>query len=78
MKFSKTHGIFAGILIVLFVLTLTLVIATDSNWGKTEVSHMVLVSPDGDEINTMLYKPNTATAEHSAPCAMITHEATIC
>ena len=73
MKFSKTHGIFAGILIVLFVLSLTLVIGTDSNWGKTEVSHMVLVSPDGDEINTMLYKPNTATAEHPAPCAVITH-----
>ena len=73
MKFSKVRNIFAGILVVMFILALTLVIGTDSNWGKTEVSHMVLVSPDGDEINAMLYKPDTATAENPAPAAMIAH-----
>ncbi len=35
MKFSKVRNIFAGILVVMFILALTLVIGTDSNWGKT-------------------------------------------
>ena len=48
------YGIFAIILCVCVILSLTLVIGTDTAWGKVRVEKMVLSSADGDVVNAML------------------------
>jgi uncharacterized protein len=71
-KTRLTVGLIIGI-VILFVLSLTLILGVDSNWGNVEVKHMTLTSTDGDRISAMLYKPKTASAKTPAPCAIISH-----
>lgn len=61
------------VLAFVFALALTFIVGTDTAFGKVEISELNLVTADGDELHTMLYKPKTATADSLAPCAMITH-----
>ena len=68
---GKIIGIIAVILVA--VIAMTMVIGTDTNWGKVEVTRMTLTSADGDEISAMLYKPKTATPENPAPAVMYCH-----
>ena len=65
--------ILALVTVLLFALSLVLIIGTDTNWGKVEVTRMTLTSPDGDEISALLYKPNSATPETPAPCVLYCH-----
>ena len=65
--------ILALVTVILFALSLLLIIGTDTNWGKVEVTRMTLTSADGDEISAMLYKPNTATPETPAPAVLYAH-----
>ena len=59
--------------ILVAVISMGMVIGADTNWGKTEVTRLTLLSADGDEISAMLYKPDTATPETPAPCVMYCH-----
>lgn len=72
---NKTLKKLIALLVVILVAlsALTMVIGTDTNWGKTEVTRLTLLSADGDEISAMLYKPKTATPETPAPCVMFCH-----
>ena len=72
---NKKHTRIIALIIVLAlsIFSLVLIKGTDTNWGKTEVTKLTLSSADGDEISAMLYKPNTASPESPAPCAMILH-----
>lgn len=70
---KKTQKIWICVLVCLAVLSLVLVIGTDTCWGKVRVEKMVLSSADGDVVNAMLYKPKTATAENPAPAVVLYH-----
>lgn len=64
----------ASIIVALFfVLSLILIIGSDTNWGKVEVTHLNLASAEGDQVSAMLYKPKSASSENPVPLAMITH-----
>ncbi len=65
--------VYTLITVLLFALSLVLIIGTDTDWGKVEVTRMTLTSADGDEISAMLYKPHTATPETPAPCVLYAH-----
>lgn len=73
VSMKKGTCILALITAVLFALSLLLIIGTDTNWGKVEVTRMTLTSADGDEISAMLYKPSTATPETPAPAVLYAH-----
>ncbi len=73
MKDKKTGLIPIIMIVFLSALSLLLILGTDSNWGRTRVTDMLLTSADGDRINAMLYKPDSATIKNPAPCAMILH-----
>ena len=73
MREKRTALIPLILIIFLAALSLTLILGVDSNWGKTKVTNMILTSADGDRISAMLYKPDSATPENPAPCAMILH-----
>lgn len=64
---------FAIILCVSIILSLTLIIGTDTAWGKVRVEKMVLSSADGDVFNAMLYRPKSATADNPAPAVVLYH-----
>ena len=68
---KKLIALLAVILVA--VIAMAMVIGADTNWGKTEVTRLTLLSADGDEISAMLYKPSTATPETPAPCVMFCH-----
>ena len=72
---SKVSKRLIALLAVILValIALAMVIGTDTNWGKTEVTRMTLLSADGDEVSAMLYKPKSATSETPAPCVMYCH-----
>ncbi|MBR6299927.1 MAG: alpha/beta hydrolase [Clostridia bacterium] len=59
--------------VLLFGLSLLLIIGTDTDWGKIEVTRMTLTSADGDEISALLYKPHSATPDNPAPCVLYCH-----
>ena len=74
MKKKLSPFAIAAIVICFFaVLALTLVIGTDTAWGKVRVEKMVLSSADGDVVNAMLYRPRTATADNPAPAVVLYH-----
>ncbi len=72
-KKNKAVKIAAIILTLVLALSLTLIVGTDTSWGKVEVSKLTLVTPDGDEISALLYKPYAANEQNKVPLAMITH-----
>ena len=59
---SKHHkySFLCALLALMTILSMVMIIGTDTGWGKVEVTHQVLTSADGDEINSMLYKPKAA------------------
>ncbi|MHC1692927.1 MAG: hypothetical protein AB9828_07865 [Sphaerochaetaceae bacterium] len=59
--------------LILVALSLFLTIGSDTAFGKVEVSHLVLATGDGDELNCLLYRPRTATADNPAPAVMLAH-----
>lgn len=63
----------AIIIAAVLLVSAILVCGTDTAWGDVEVSHIVLASDTGDEVNCLLYKPKSATAENPAPCVMLGH-----
>ena len=65
--------ILAVVTVILFALSMLLIIGTDSDWGKVELTRMTLTSADGDEISAMLYKPKTATPDNPAPAVLYAH-----
>ena len=65
--------ILAVVTVILFALSMLLIIGTDSDWGKVELTRMTLTSADGDEISAMLYKPKSATPENPAPAVLYAH-----
>ncbi len=67
------YSIFAIILCIAVILSFTLVIGTDTAWGKVRVEKMVLSSADGDVFNAMLYRPKSATAKNPAPAVVLYH-----
>lgn len=68
---KRLVGVLAVVLVAL--IAMGMVIGVDTNWGKTEVTRITLLSAEGDEISAMLYKPDSATPENPAPCVMICH-----
>lgn len=73
MNKSKTFGYLVIAAVVLIVFSLTLILGTDSGWGKVKVRNMILTTQDGDRISALLYKPKTATAENPAPALLFAH-----
>ena len=63
----------ALVTVAILVLSLILIIGTDTSWGKVEVTRMILTSAEGDQISAMLYKPKNASPDNPVPLAMITH-----
>ena len=59
--------------VFLIALSMTLILGTDSGWGKVTVKNMILTTPDGDRISALLYKPKTATPENPAPALLFGH-----
>ena len=57
----------------MMLLSLVLIVGTDTAWGKVEVTKLNLTSADGDQVSAMLYKPKDASPENPVPLAMITH-----
>lgn len=72
---SKHHkySFLCALLALMTILSMVMIIGTDTGWGKVEVTHQVLTSADGDEINSMLYKPKAADKDHKVPIVMICH-----
>ena len=70
---KKSTRILCLVTVLLFGLSLLLIIGTDTDWGKIEVTRMTLTTPDGDEISALLYKPYSATPENPAPCVLYCH-----
>ena len=73
MRPSKPLIIAIIVLLITSILSLTLIIGVDTDWGKVELSRLTLASPDGDEISVLLYKPDSATAETPAPAVLVCH-----
>lgn len=70
---KKTTKIVGIVTLVLIALALFLTIGIDTSFGKVEVKHLVIPTADGDEINCLMYKPKSATAENPAPAVMFAH-----
>ena len=73
MKIKKSLAITIAIILATVILAMTLIIGSDTSWGKVEITRMTLTTADGDEISAMLYKPKTATAENKAPGVVMYH-----
>ncbi len=75
MKTCKNLGIkiLAVLTALVLILSLTLIVGIDSNWGKVEITRLTLVSADGDEISALMYKPKTASPENKVPMLMVNH-----
>lgn len=73
MKQSKGLSIAAVIMVFVLLLSLVLIVGTDTAWGKVETTKLNLTSADGDQVSAMLYKPKSASAENPVPLAMICH-----
>jgi len=73
MNKSRSFGYLIITAVVLIVMSLMLILGTDSGWGKVKVRNMILTTPDGDRISALLYKPKTATPENPAPAFMFGH-----
>lgn len=69
----RTLKIAAAVIAIFMLLSLMLIIGTDTSWGRVRVTRMTLDSADGDRVSAMLYKPNSATEQTPAPCVMIIH-----
>lgn len=70
----KTNTKILGIVtLVVLALALFLTIGTDTAFGKVEVSHLIIPSADGDEINCLMYRPKSATIDNPAPAVMLAH-----
>ena len=70
---KKSTRILALVTALLFALSLVLIIGIDTNWGKAELTNMTLVTPDGDEISALMWRPLSATPENPAPCVLYCH-----
>lgn len=73
MKKFKALRISAWVVALMMLLSLVLIVGTDTAWGKVEVTKLNLTSADGDQVSAMLYKPKDASPENPVPLAMITH-----
>ena len=73
MKQTKGLSIAAVIMVFVLLLSLVLIVGTDTAWGKVETTKLNLTSADGDQVSAMLYKPKSASAENPVPLAMICH-----
>ena len=73
MNRKKIIAIGALLSALLLILSTVLVIGVDTDWGNVEVTHLVIPTADGDEVNALMYKPATATPENPAPCVLLAH-----
>ena len=73
MQNKRRYTIVAIAVAVLFLFSVILTVGVDTDWGRVEVTHMVVTTADGDEVNCLLYKPSTATPENPAPCVLLAH-----
>lgn len=65
--------ILAAAIVILTAFSLLATIGTDTAWGDVEVKHFVLATDTGDEMNMLMYKPKSATAETPAPVVLMGH-----
>lgn len=66
-------GICILLIVALSAAALTMVIGTDTSWGRVRMSQLNLTTGDGDVIHAMLYRPNSATPEAKAPGVIMYH-----
>lgn len=77
---KKSKGFIAALLALILIVTLsfTLMIGTDTDWGS--IVNKKPTTPDGDIINTLLYRPKSAAKENpaSAQLAECSHCMQLC
>jgi len=69
----KRRKILAFIIALVLLASTLLVINIDNAGGDVEVSRIIYASDTGDEVNTLMYKPKSATAENPAPVVLLGH-----
>lgn len=64
---------FLGITFAILVVCTFFIWGFQTDWGKVRIERQSITAADGSTVSTLVYFPNTATAENKAPAVVINH-----
>lgn len=57
----------------IYLLSIIVITALRTSWGKVEVTDLAFASGDGDKVHVLLYKPKDVNENNKAPLAILAH-----
>ena len=64
---------FLGITFAILVVCTFFIWGFQTDWGKVRIERQSITATDGSTVSTLVYFPNTATADNKAPAVVINH-----
>jgi len=76
LSVRKRLGIFMALAIGICLVSALGTRAIRTNWGRTEIKTVKLITEEGYSLSADIYRPKTATAEKPAPLVVVAHGGT--